>query len=330
MPPTQTASEVRYSGNRVMSDCHTHHHHHHHHHHGAMTGRRMVFSIGLTVAFVLVETAAGFFSHSLALLSDAGHNFADALALLLAWYALGAARRPANASRTFGYHRVGILAALANAITLVVIALLIFWEAFQRLRAPALVQSGLMIGVAAAALLMNTIISLWLRGEAKHDLNVRSAYLHMVGDALSSLGVVAAGVMIAITGSTIADPAVSLMIGALILWSSGGILTEAITVLLEAAPSSLDMAALEEEIQSVSGVLDVHDLHVWSVATGIVACSCHILVAEQSVRSGQQVLRAVAELLEHRFGITHTTVQVEVEGCEPNDMYCTMRHAHHG
>ena len=152
----------------------------------------------------------------------------------------------------------------------------------------------------------------------------------MVGDALSSLGVVAAGVMIAITGSTIADPAVSLMIGALILWSSGGILTEAITVLLEAAPSSLDMAALEEEIQSVSGVLDVHDLHVWSVATGIVACSCHILVAEQSVRSGQQVLRAVAELLEHRFGITHTTVQVEVEGCEPNDMYCTMRHAHHG
>jgi len=295
-----------------------------------MTGRRMAFSIGLTVAFVLVETAAGFFSHSLALLSDAGHNFADALALLLAWYALGAARRPANASRTFGYHRVGILAALANAVTLVVIALLIFWEAFQRLRAPAPVQSGLMIGVALAALLMNTVISLWLRGEAKHDLNVRSAYLHMVGDALSSLGVVAAGVMIAITGSTIADPAVSLMIGALILWSSGGILTEAITVLLEAAPSSLDMAALEEEIQSVSGVLDVHDLHVWSVATGIVACSCHILVAEQSVRSGQQVLRAVAELLEHRFGITHTTVQVEVEGCEPNDMYCTMRHAHHG
>jgi cobalt-zinc-cadmium efflux system protein len=178
--------------------------------------------------------------------------------------------------------------------------------------------------------MMNTVISLWLRGEAKHDLNVRSAYLHMVGDALSSLGVVAAGAMIAFTGSAIADPAVSLLIGALILWSSGGILTEAVTVLLEAAPPGLDMAALEQEIQGVSGVLDVHDLHVWSLATGINACSCHILVAEQSVRSGQQVLRAVAELLEHRFGITHTTVQVEVEGCEPNDMYCTMRHAHRG
>lgn len=290
----------------------------------------MAFSVGLTLAFVLGELGAGLFSHSLALLSDAGHNFADALALVLAWYALGAARRPANASRTFGYHRVGILAALANAITLVVIALLIFWEAFERLRSPAPVRSGLMIGVALVALLMNTVISLWLRGEAKHDLNVRSAYLHMVGDALSSLGVAAAGVMIAFTGSISADPAVSLLIGALILWSSGGILTEAVTVLLEAAPSSLDMAAVEQEIQGVAGVMDVHDLHVWSVATGIIACSCHILVAEQSVRSGQQVLRGVAELLEHRFGITHTTVQIEVEGCEPNDMYCTMRHAHRG
>src|SRR5947209_11136182 len=131
---------------------HSHHHHHHHHHHGAVTGRRMAFSVGLTLAFVLGESVAGLFSHSLALLSDAGHNFADALALLLAWYALGAARRPANASRTFGYHRVGILAALANAITLVVIAVLIFWEAFQRLRSPAPVQSGLMIGVALTAL----------------------------------------------------------------------------------------------------------------------------------------------------------------------------------
>jgi cobalt-zinc-cadmium efflux system protein len=311
-----------------MSHAH-HHHHHHHHHHGELTGRRMALSVAFTVAFVLVELVAGLFSRSLALISDAGHNFADALALILSWYALGVARRPANASRTFGYHRVGILVALANAGTLVVIALLIFWEAIQRLRNPAPVQSGLMIGVALAALLLNTVISIWLCGEAKHDLNVRSAYLHMVGDALSALGVVAAGVIIAMTGNSLADPAVSLLIGGLILWSSGGVLTEAVTVLLEAAPSSLDMAALERAIQRVSGVMDVHDLHVWSVSSGIIACSCHILVAEQSVRSGQQVLRAVAELLEHDYGITHTTVQVEVEGCEPNDMYCTMRAHRH-
>jgi cobalt-zinc-cadmium efflux system protein len=271
---------------------------------------------------------AGYYSDSLALLSDAGHNFADALALVLTWYALNAARRPSNAARTFGYHRVGILAALVNAVTLVVIAVLIFWEAFERLRAPAPVQSGVMIGVAAVALLINTAISLWLHSEAKHDLNVRSAYLHMAGDALSSLGVIAAGAVIAVTHSPVADPVVSLIIGALILWSSGGILSEATTVLLEGVPPGLDMAAVAEGIQGISGVLDVHDLHVWSVASGMVACSCHILVAEQSVRSGQQVLRAVAELLDQQFGITHTTVQVEVEGCEPNDMYCTMRHAH--
>jgi len=293
-----------------------------------MTGRRLAYSVAFTAAFVLAELVAGLASRSLALISDAGHNFADALALILSWYALTVSRRPANASRTFGYHRVGILVALINAVTLVVIALLIFWEALQRLRDPQPVQSGLMIAVALAALLLNTGISLWLRGEAKHDLNVRSAYLHMVGDALSALGVAVAGVIVAATGNTLADPAVSLLIGGLILWSSGGILTEAVTVLLEAAPSSLDMPALEEAIRGVSGVMDVHDLHVWSVASGIVACSCHILVAEQSVRSGQQVLRAVAELLEHNYAITHTTVQVEVEGCEPNDMYCTMRAAH--
>jgi cobalt-zinc-cadmium efflux system protein len=307
---------------------HGHHHHHHHHHHGEMTGRRLAFSSALTAAFVLGELVAGLASRSLALLSDAGHNFADALALILSWYALTVSQRPANASRTFGYHRVGILVALANAATLVVIALSIFWEAFHRLREPAPVSSGLMIGVALVALLLNTIISLWLRGEAKHDLNVRSAYLHMVGDAVSALGVVVAGVVIALTGSTLADPVVSLLIGGLILWSSGGILAEAVTVLLEAAPNSLDMPALESAIRGVGGVLDVHDLHVWSVASGIIACSCHILVAEQSIRSGQQVLRAVAELLDHEFAITHTTVQVEVEGCEPNDMYCTMRAAH--
>jgi cobalt-zinc-cadmium efflux system protein len=300
---------------------------HAHTHASAVTGWRIGLSVVLTLAFVLGEAVAGALSHSLALLSDAGHNFADALALLLCWYAHWIAQRPSDASRTFGLHRVGILTALVNAVSLVVIALLIFWEAVQRLRIPEPVQSGPMIGVALVAILLNTMISLWLRGEARHDLNVRSAYLHMAGDAVSALGVVVAGIVVAVTGSPIADPAVSLLIGALILWSSWGILTEAVNVLLEAAPASLDMAALEGTITGVSGVLNVHDLHVWTVASGIVACSCHLLVAEQSVRSGQQVLRAVAELLEHRFGITHTTVQIEVEGCEPNDMYCTMRAA---
>jgi cobalt-zinc-cadmium efflux system protein len=300
---------------------------HTHAHTGAVTGRRLGLSVSLTLVFVAGEAAAGYLGNSLALLADAGHNFADALALAFSWFALWLARRPADARRTFGYHRAGILAALANAVSLVVIALVIFWEAAQRLRHPEPTRGGLMIGVALAAVLLNGAISLWLRGEARHDLNVRSAYLHMLGDALSALGVVVAGVLVAATRASWADPIVSLLIGGLILWSSWGVLNEAVNVLLEASPEGMDMAAVERSLKEVPGVLGLHDLHVWTVASGMVACSCHLLVAEQSVRGGQQVLRAAAGLLRERFGITHTTIQVEVEGCEPDDLYCTLRRA---
>jgi cobalt-zinc-cadmium efflux system protein len=303
----------------------------HMHAHGhARTARHVGWSIVLTLAFVAGEAVAGLFANSLALLADAGHNFADALALGLSLYALWMARRPADAQRTFGYHRVGILAALVNAVSLVVIALVIFWEAAQRLRAPEPADSGIMIVTAVAALLVNGVISVWLHRDARHDLNVRSAYLHMLGDAGSAVGVLAAGAVVAATGSRVADPIASFLIGALILWSSWSILTEAVNVLLEGAPRDLDMAAVEQALGGVPGVQNAHHLHVWTVASGLVACSCHIVVAEQSIRSGQQVLRAVTDMLHERFGIAHTTVQVEVEGCEPSDMYCTMRAADAG
>ena len=291
-------------------------------------GRTLGLSILLTVAFVLGEAVAGALAHSLALLSDAGHNLADALALVFSWYAIRVARRPADARRTYGYHRVGILVALVNAVSLVVLALWIFWEAAQRLRSPGPVESGPMIVVALIAVVLNGVISLWLRRGAAHDLNIRGAYIHMLGDALSALGVVAAGVVVATTGAAIADPIVSLLIGGLILWSSWGILSEAVDVLLEAAPKGLDMAALERGIKDVPDVIDIHDLHVWTVASGIVACSCHIVVEEQSASSSQNVHRSVATMLRHRFGIGHTTVQVEVEGCDSDGMYCTMRPVH--
>jgi cobalt-zinc-cadmium efflux system protein len=294
---------------------------------GTAMGRYLGLSVVLTFVFVLGEAIAGHLANSLALLSDAGHNFADALALILSWYAFWMARRPSDARRTFGYHRAGILAALVNALFLVIIALFIFWEALQRLRAPEPVESGPMIGVAIVAMLLNGTISLWLRGEAKHDLNIRSAYLHMLGDAVSALGVVVAGILVAVTGASWADPVVSILIGVLILWSSWGIFTEALTVLMEGVPRGVNVEALEQAICGVPGVLNVHHLHVWAVGSGLIACSCHVLVAEQSVRSGQQVLRAVNEMLHAQFGIGHTTVQVEVEGCEPNDMYCTLQPA---
>jgi cobalt-zinc-cadmium efflux system protein len=295
-----------------------------------LTGRRLALSIFITLGFVAAEAITGYFSHSLALLSDSGHNFADALALVLSWYGIWIAGKPSTAQRTFGYHRVGILAALVNAVSLVVIALLIFWEASTRLRHPQPVQSTPMIVVALVAILMNTVISLWLKSAARKDLNVRSAYLHMLGDAISAAGVVIAGVIVAITGASIADPIVSVLIGILILWSSWGILKESVNILLEGIPEGMDMAAVERTISGVHGVLAVHDLHVWTVGSGMVCCSCHVMVNEQSVRSGENVLRAVTQELEHHFGVAHTTIQVEVEGCEPNDMYCVKRVAEHG
>jgi cobalt-zinc-cadmium efflux system protein len=305
----------------------------HAHSHSDLAGRRMGFSVLLMLAFVVGELIAGTFAHSLALLSDAGHNFADVLALLLSWYGLRAAKWPSSAARTFGYHRVGILAALANAASLVVIAIFIGWEAFARLHNPQPVDWRIMVATAAAAIVVNALVAIWLHGSAKDDLNVRSAYLHMLGDALSAAGVVMAGLAVALFHNPIADPIVSFVIAIMILWSSWGVLKESVNVLLEGTPAGLDLKDVASAITAVPGVLDVHDLHVWTVGAGVVACSCHILVAEQSVRSGQQVLRAVNGALAHQFHINHSTVQVEVEGCEPNDMYCTVRpheHAGHG
>ncbi len=302
----------------------------HSHDHGAIpTRRRLVLSILITLIFVLVEAITGYFSHSLALMSDAGHNFADALALIFAWYGVWIALKPSTARRTFGYHRVGTLAALVNSVSLVVIALLVFWKAIDRLRHPEPVHSTPMIIVAVIAILMNTVISLWLRGGAKKDLGVRSAYFHMLGDAISAAGVVVAGLVVAFTGAPIADAVVSIMIGILILGSSWGILKESVNVLLEAIPAGMNMAEVEQTIANVHGVLEVHDLHVWTIGSGMVCCSCHVMVNEQSVRSGENVLRAVTEELEENFGIAHTTIQVEVEGCDPNDMYCVKRVAEH-
>lgn len=305
----------------------------HAHFHGNSVSRRMGFSVLLMLLFVVGELIAGIVSRSLALKSDAGHNFADVLALLLSWYALRAAKWPSSDRRTFGYHRVGILAALVNAASLVVIAFFICWDAALRLQHPEPVNGALMIWVALAAVLVNGLVAISMHASARHDLNVRSAYIHMLGDALSAVAVVIAGVVVALTGSWLADPIISVLIALMILWSSWGVLTESVNVLLEGAPAGLDMKAVESAIRAVPGVRDVHDLHVWTVGAGVVACSCHIVVLEQSIRDGQQVRQAVAEELDHHFHINHATIQVEADCCESVEMYCTVQpnsHAEHG
>ena len=289
--------------------------------------RTMAVAVALTLGFVVAEAVSGWFGHSLALLSDAGHNLADVAALSVSWYALAIARKPSHHRMTYGYHRVAVVAALVNAISLGVIALWIVWEAIARLRSPEAANGRLMIGVALAAIVVNVIISLRLREGSKDDMNVRSAYIHMVGDAVSAFGVVVAGVIVAVTHNAVADPVVSGLIAAFILWSSYGVLLESATVLLEGTPPGTDMPAVIATIKAVSSVLDVHDLHVWMVGPGVIACSCHVVVAEGSIRDGQQVVRTVVQNIEHRFHITHTTVQMEVERCEPNDLYCARSHS---
>jgi cobalt-zinc-cadmium efflux system protein len=314
-----------------MSHQHAGHQHAHGHSHAPpnLSGQIMGAAVALTLLFCLIEALAGWYAHSLALLSDAGHNLADAAALGFSWYAVAIASKPSHEGMTFGYHRVGIFAAVANGVSLVLIAIGIGWEAIARFRAPEIANGRVMIGTAVAGMLVNLLIGAWLHKDAKHDLNIRSAYLHMLGDALSALGVVIAGVFVLTMQAPLADPIVSLLIAALILYSTYSVLRESATVLLEGTPPGLDMPSLIDAIKGVDGVIDVHDLHVWMVGPGVVACSCHILVAEQSVREGQQVLRAVVRDIERRFHITHTTVQVEVEGCEANDMYCMGQHSHH-
>jgi cobalt-zinc-cadmium efflux system protein len=306
-----------------MSHTHVHGHAHGHPHDAPqVSAATLGGAVALTLAFVLAEAIGGWWGNSLALLSDAGHNLADAATLGLSWYALWMAGKPSHERMTFGYHRVGVFAALINAVSLVLIALFIGWEAIARLRHPEPASGGLMIVLATVAIIVNLAIGSRLHQGAKHDINVRSAYIHMIGDAVSAFGVVIAGIIIATTQWLLADPIVSLVIAALILYSSYGVLSESATVLLEGTPAGTDMPAVIDAMKNVAGVLDVHDLHVWMVGPGVVACSCHIVVAEQSVREGQQVLRAVVRDIEQRFHITHTTVQVEVEGCDATDMYC--------
>ncbi len=296
------------------------------HDHAPVSAAKMGWAIGLTLAFVAVEATAGGLAHSLALVSDAGHNLADAAALAFSAYALWIARKPSHAAMTFGYHRVGILAALVNAVSLVGIAAGVGYEGFARLLHPVPAHGWVMVAVAAVAVALNFTIGSWLHAGSHHDLNVRAARLHMIGDAVSALGVVVAGVVVALTGWQRVDPLVSVGIAALILASSWGVLRESVNVLLEATPAGTDMAAVERDLAAVPGVSGVHDLHVWTVGPGVIAASCHVLAAADDSTRG--ILRGVvASLRSH--GINHTTVQIvtnadDADCCGAERMYCRM------
>ncbi len=289
---------------------------------------RLALSLVLTLGFVLVEAAAGFFSNSLALLTDAAHNLTDVIALGLTWYAFRLMTRPANARQTYGYHRAGILVALVNSTTLVLISLGIFYEAYRRLTSPVEVQAGILIGVGVVAFAINLATALLVRRGSEHDLNLRSTFVHLMGDVLSTLGAVAAGIVILFTGWNWLDPLVSIFIGLLILWNAGGILRETVGILLESTPSDVDMDAMVSDILQVQGVMGVHDLHVWSITRGLRTMSAHLLTEDVSISAGAAIQAQVNEMLANRYTIAHATLQLECTGCEPDLLYCEIDSGH--
>jgi cobalt-zinc-cadmium efflux system protein len=288
----------------------------HVHSHGAGSPTRVLkISLGVTLVYIVLLVVAGIRAHSLALLSEAGHNLSDFMALLLSLVAVYFQSRPASATKTYGYHRAGVLAALVNASSLVVVSFFIFYEAFQRINHPEPVKAGLMMWVAAAGVLMNGVIALLLY-RSGGDVNMRSALLHEVGDTLSTAAVIAGGFVILMTGKTWVDPVLSIAIGVLILWSGYGIVRETLNILLEGTPRGMDVEKVAAQIRTVDGVNDVHDLHVWSIGSETHALSCHIAIADIPPSVSERILRDVKDRLHHDFHIVHTTIQFEHAICE--------------
>jgi cobalt-zinc-cadmium efflux system protein len=285
------------------------------HDHAPLSAKALRYSLVATFVYVLVTLVAGLRAHSLALLSEAGHNVTDLLALLLSWVAVFIQTRPPSATKTFGYHRAGVLAAFINALTLVVIAFYIFYEAVTRMRHPVDVHPQLMIWVAFAGVVMNGTIS-WFLFKAAHDVNVRSAFIHQLGDTLSTAAVIVGGWAILVTGQTWIDPALSIGIGCLILWSSLGIIQETLNILLEGAPRGLTANQIVTSLSAVDGVNDVHDVHVWSIGSDTHALSCHIRIEDMPLSESDIILQRVREILSARFHIEHTTIQFENVLCD--------------
>src|SRR5512139_2824288 len=302
----------------------TNHSHTHSHLNEAarQTTTRLTWSLLITLAFVIFEASAGYFANSLALLTDAAHNLTDVIALGLSWFAIRITAQPPNAQKTYGYHRAGILVALLNSTTLILISLGIFYEAYKRLISPPEVQSTILIGVGLIAVVINLVTALLVHRGSESDLNLRSAFVHLMGDVLSTIGAVVAGIIIYFTGANWLDPFVSVLIGLLILYNAWGILRDAVDILLESTPRDVDMKKMVGEITQLEGVLGVHDLHVWSITQNLRTMSAHILTEDISVSAGAEIQNRINELVYHRYNIAHATLQLECVECGPDGLYC--------
>lgn len=295
----------------------------HAHSHALPVGSKLKYGLLLTIAILVAELIGGLVSNSLALLSDAGHVFADVIALSLSWWAVRQAERPASRRMTFGYHRVGVLIAVVNAVSILIIALVIFYEAYRRFLEPQEVNSLLMLGVAAIGLAVNLFVANWLRKEQRNNINVRSAFWHVLGDALASVGVIVGGIIIYFTDLFVVDVIISVFIGLVILLAAWRIFKEGLEVLLEAAPSQVDVHKMIGALKKVPGVKGVHDIHVWSISPEIHAMSTHVLIDDCTTSQATVIRQRVEEVLK-RYNIEHTTLQMECELCSKDDIFCKL------
>jgi cobalt-zinc-cadmium efflux system protein len=290
--------------------AHDHRNEHHHHSH-ATNRQRLIVVLALTITYMIAEVVGGIMTNSLALLSDAGHMLSDVAALVLALAALWFAARPITTKKTYGYYRMEILAALANGVALVVISLMIFYEAVQRIRSPEPVDfRGLML-IAGGGLAVNLISAWILHSAAEDNLNIRGAFLHVIGDALGSVGAIIAGIAIWQWGWTLADPAISVLMCLLIIWSAWHLIRESVNILLEGTPAHINIRAVIEAMHDVAGVEDVHDLHVWAISSGKDALSAHVTIDARA--SHHAVLGALQQKLQKQFNIGHVTLQLETQ-----------------
>ncbi|MCM3452900.1 cation diffusion facilitator family transporter [Heyndrickxia oleronia] len=308
-----------------------HHHHsgdHHGHHHGhshfaeTREGNKkgLIIALTITAGIMLLEFFGGLVTNSLALLSDAGHMLSDTSSLILSLFAIWFAQRPASRNKTYGFYRFEILAALFNGLTLFIIAGIIVWEAYGRFFQPPTVASGSMMVIAAIGLIAN-LISAWSlirKSDIKNNVNLRSAYLHILGDALGSVGAIIAGALMLLFDWYIADPIISVIVALLILKSAWGVMKQSIHILMEGTPITIDQSEVESYLKQINGVINVHDLHIWTITSGLDSLSCHLLVEEHA--DTQEILQRAIDLIKDKFQIEHTTIQIETKSLNHSDL----------
>lgn len=296
---------------------------HDHHHHRQDVSRKLTIATSLNILVVIAELLIGFRAGSLALIGDALHNGTDAFALILALVAVRLERRPATTAMSFGYQRAGVLVAFINAAMLVAFTVFFLQEAWLRLSHPTAVQTIPMLATAAVALAVNAGTAWSLHRESRGDVNIKGAVIHMIGDAVSSAGIIVAAVLIRVTGSTMWDAVVSMLIGTLILWSSYGVLKESMNLLLEGTPAGIDPKIVQDAIGAIDGVQGVHHLHIWALGPSRPSLSCHLMVGDVPISSTAALVDQINAMLLHDFRIAHTTIQFEFAVCPVDDPSCT-------